>query len=140
MAESFQNILYGFILVSLFTVLIIGAVVYEAPLYNKDSSEITGGLNYNSFNDSVSTVESTSQDLRQNFEKQSIWSSIAGIVVSGIFDISKTMIIMIILPFTLISSLMINILHIPVIVSSVILGLLLLAMIFSIWKLIKAGY
>jgi len=139
MADSFKNLLFGFILTSLFAVLIISGVVYEGQLYGKDTGVITSGLSYLELNQSISTVESTSQNVMTAFEKQSIWSTIAGIVVTGIFDITKSLLLMITLPFTIFSGIMVNVLHIPKIVSSVILGLILLSAIFGIWRLLKQG-
>ena len=138
MAE-FKNLLFGFILTSLFAVLIIGAAVTQGAIYGRDTTQITGELNYLSFNESINTIGSTSQNMRESFEKQSIFSVVAGIVVTGIFDITKTMALMVILPFTLIAGIMTNVFHVPVIVSSVIMGLLTLSMIFGIWKLLKIG-
>jgi len=138
MAE-FKDLLFGFILTSLFAVMIIGAAVTQGTLYGRDTSEITGGLNYASFNESIGTIGSTSQNMRESFEKQSIWSVVAGIVVTGIFDIAKSMILMVILPFTLIAGIMVNVFSIPPIVTSVIMGLLTLSIIFGIWKLLKIG-
>jgi uncharacterized protein YqhQ len=91
------------------------------------------------FNSTTNTIQSSSENMREKFEKQSVWSSLAGVVVSGIFDIAKTMVIMIITPFTLIGNILINVLHVPAIVTNVILGLIILSVIFGIWSLIKVG-
>lgn len=140
MAEAdFKRTLTAFILTSLFAVLIIGAVVTQGNLYERDTTGITGGLSYFDFNESINTVESSSQNLRESFEKQNIFSIVAGIVVTGIFDIAKTMVLMIILPFTLIARIMTNIFFIPRIVTSVMLGLLVLSIILAVWKLLKTG-
>jgi len=137
---DFKNLLFGFVLTSLFAVLIIGAAVTQGTLYGRDTSPITGNLKYLKFNESISTVGSSSQDMKESFEDQSIFSVVAGIVVSGIFDIAKTMAIMIIAPFTLIAGIMTNVLHIPSFVTNVIMGLLSLSIIFGVWKLLKVGY
>lgn len=140
MEDSFKKLLFGFILVSLFSTLILTAVVEEGAIYSKNTTEVVGGsLNIVQFNDSVNTIQETSDDLRQAFEKQSVWSAVAGVVVTGIFDIAKTMTLMIITPFTLVSNIMENVLHIPNIVTNVILGLLIMSIIFSVWSLIKVG-
>lgn len=106
----------------------------------KDMTGVTGdALDIERFNSSLNTLQSTSENLRERFEKQSIWSNIAGIVVTGIFGIAIAIGSLIILPFVLISNILIHILHIPTIVVSVINGLLILSIIFGIWRLIKAG-
>lgn len=137
--NNFKDILFGTILVSLFAVLLIGGAITQGKLYGKDTSEIEAALDYHSFNNSISTVKDTSEHLRQSFEKQSIWSAIAGIIVSGIFDIAKSMVLMIIFPFSLISAILVNVLGVPPFVSNVLIGLLLMALIFGIWKLLKLG-
>lgn len=138
--DTFKNILFGFILVTLFSVLILTSVNELGYLYSKDTTEVTGGaLNIAGFNRSVSTVQSTSENLRERFEKQSIWSVVAGVVVTGIFDIGKTMILMIITPWVLIANVMTQVLHIPLIVTDTILGLVILSCIFGLWALIKVG-
>ena len=139
MADNFKGILFGLILTSLFAVLLIGSAVTQGKLYDRETSEIELALNYKGFNDSVSTVEQTSENLRESFEKQSIWSSIAGIVVSGLFDIAKSMVLMVTFPFSLIAGIIINVLHIPSLVANVLVGLLTLGIIFGIWKLLKIG-
>ena len=140
MEDSFKGLLFGFILVSLFGTLILVAIQEEGNLYGKDTTAITGGsLNLMGFNQTSQNIQSTSENLREKFEKQSVWSVVAGVVVSGIFDIAKTMTVMIITPFTLVSNILINVLHIPILVVNVILGLLILSIIFAVWSLIKIG-
>ena len=138
--DSFKGILFGFILVSLFGTLILTAVQEEGNLYGKDTTVITGGsLNLAGFNQTTQNIQSTSENLREKFQKQSVWSAVAGVVVTGIFDVGKTMIDMIIAPFGLVSNILLNVLHIPHLVVSVILGLLILSLIFGLWALIKIG-
>jgi hypothetical protein len=137
--DNFKKMLFGIVLTTLFSVLVIGAAISFGNSYGRDTSEIVGSLNYHALNSSISDVQSTSENLRRSFERQSIWSAVAGIVVTGIFIIAKSMVLMIIFPFSLILGIMINVLHIPIIVSGVITGLLLLSIIFGIWKLLKLG-
>jgi len=137
--DNFKKILFGLILTSLFSVLLIGSVITQGILYDRDTSEIQTSLNYHSFNTSINSVEQTSSNLRQNFEKQSIFSVIAGIIVTGIFDIAKSMVLMVTYPFSLVAGIMENVLHVPHIVASVLVGLITLSMIFGIWKLLKIG-
>lgn len=138
--DSFKTILFGFILVSLFGTLILTVVVEEANLYDKDYTEITGGeLNLGLFNSTTQDIRESGENYREQFSKQNIFSNIAGVVVTGIFDIANSMISMIILPFTLVGNIMTNVLHVPDIVTNVILGLLVISIIFSIWSLVKVG-
>lgn len=137
--ENFKKILFAMILTSLFAILIIGVAVHQGTIYGLDTSEIESSLSYKKFNSSLMTIEQTSENARKSFERQSIWSSIAGIVVTGIFDIAKSLVLMITYPFSLISGIMLNVLHVPSIVTNILVGLLILSIIFGIWKLLKLG-
>ncbi len=140
MEDQFKTTLFAFILMSLFGMLILTSVVNVGNIYGKDTSEVVGGsLSIDKFNQSISNIESNSKSLKERFDKGSIWSAIAGVVVEGIFGIAKDMVVMILMPFDIISDIMIDTLHIPAFVTSVILGLLILGIIFGIWRLLKIG-
>jgi hypothetical protein len=140
MEDQFKNTLFAFILVGLFGMLIITSVVTIGNTYGKNTTEIAGGsLSLNKFNQSISNVEQSAKNLKTTFESGSIWSAVAGVVVEGVFGVAKNMVAMILFPFTLVSDIMSDVLHIPTFVTSVILGLLLLGLIFGIWALIKVG-
>jgi hypothetical protein len=138
--SGFKNILFAFILMSLFGMLILTAVVQSGNIYGKDISEVVGGsLSLSKFNDSVTSVEQTSKDMKERFDKQSIWSAVAGVVVTGIFGIAKDMVTMILLPFDVLSDILLNTFGVPSYVTSTILGILILSIMFAIWRLIKIG-
>lgn len=125
---------------ALFGVLILTAVISVADDYNKDYSDVAGGsLALEKFNNSISDVEQNSQDLKERFDKGSVWSAIAGVVVEGIFGIAKDMFLMILTPFDVLSDIMGDVLHIPTFVTAIILGLLIIGVMFAIWRLLKIG-
>jgi len=138
--DTFKNTLFGFILISLFGMLLLGAVLEVGEEYSMDTSEISGGvLSLDKFNESISSVESNAKDLNERFEKGSIWSVVAGVVVEGIFGIAKDMITMILLPFDILIDIMSNVFGVPAYVTSTLLGLIIMGIIFSIWSLLKIG-
>lgn len=138
--DSFKTILFAFILLSLFGMLILTSVVSVADNYSKDTSQVVGGsLSLDKFNESITNVENDAKAMEERFEKQSIWSAIAGVVVEGIFGIAKDMIVMILLPFDIVTDIMLDVFNVPVFVTSVLLGLIIIAMMFGIWRLIKIG-
>lgn len=140
MEDSFKNILFAFILVSLFGMLILTAVVSVADNYDKDTSEVVGGsLSLDKFNNSISSIEENSKALKTSFDRGSVWSAIAGVVVEGVFGIAKDMVTMILLPFDIVVDIMIDVFGVPAWVTSVLLGLLIMGIIFAIWRLIKIG-
>ena len=138
--DSFKTTLFAFILVSLFGMLILTAVVHVASDYSKDTSEVVAGsLSMDKFNQSITNIEQDSKDLKERFDKGSIWSAVAGIVVEGIFGIAKDMVSMILYPFDIVVDIMVDVFGVPAWVTSVVLGLLILGMIFGIWRLLKIG-
>lgn len=140
MEDQFKNILFAFILMSLFGMLILSAVVSVGNTYGKNTTEVVGGsLSLDKFNNSITSIEQNAKDMKARFDKQSIWSAIAGVVVEGIFGIAKDMFLMILTPFGIIADIMSNVLSIPVYVTSVLLGLLILSIMFGIWRLLKIG-
>lgn len=137
--DTLKKMLFGFVLTSLFAVLILIPVVNVGESYDQDTTEITQSLRLGDLNDTINLVRTSSENMEESFQKQSIWSTIAGVIVTGIFTIGKTMGAMAIAPFSILIGIMINVLKIPVIIADVIMGLLILSIIFAIWRLIKIG-
>jgi len=140
MEDSFKNILFAFILVSVFGMLLLTTVVEVGEDYDMDTSQVVGGsLSMDKFANATASIESNAKDLKASFDKQSVWSALAGIVVEGIFGIAKDMVTMILLPFDILVDIMIDVFGVPAWVTSVLLGLLIMSIIFGIWRLIKIG-
>ena len=141
-AGQFKTLLFGFILVALFGMLILTAVVQTGNDYGMDTSQVVGGsLALDNFNKSINNIQSDSEALKSQFDQQSIWNSIAGIVINlgGIVGIAKDMFSMVLLPFNIVADILNNMLAVPVFVTAVLLGLLILTAIFGIWRMIKLG-
>lgn len=138
--DQFKGILFGFILLTLFTYLMISSIVDVAEDNGVDTTEFSeGAFNLTPYENILGDVEDDAETYRERFEKGSIWSVVAGVVVTGIFGIATDMVLMIISPFTLLGQILNNVLHIPTIVTSVLLGIIILSIIFGIWSLIKKG-
>jgi len=138
--DRFYGILVAFILITLFGYLILSSVTTVGTTYEMDVDDVVGGsLNVNSFYGNSSEVRGAFEVFQDRFNAGNIWSAIAGIVVNGIFGIAKDMITMITFPFALISNIMVDIFEVPSIVTDVILGLLILGILFGIWRLLKVG-
>jgi len=140
MEDSFKNMLFAFIFVALFGMLILTATVNVADNYDKDTTEVVGGsLSLDKFNESITSVESNAKSLRASFGSGSVWSALAGVVVEGIFGIALDMVGMILAPFDILNDIMIDLFGIPAWVTSVVLGVLIMSLIFAIWRLIRIG-
>lgn len=138
--DSLKSIIFGFVVITLFATLLITVVNDQGVLYEKDTTQITGGsLGISGFNNSVQGFSTTAESLRERFENQNIFVALGDVVISGLFDIAVDMAKMILTPFTLVSNILTNILGVPSFVTNVIMGLLVLSIIFAIWRLIKVG-
>jgi len=138
--DQLKALLFGFIVITLFATLLITVVNDQGVLYEKDTTQITGGsLGISGFNNSIQNFSSTAESLKSRFENQNIFVALGDVVISGLFDIAVDMAKMIITPFDLISRVLTNILGVPSFVTNVIMGLLVLSIIFAIWRLIKVG-
>ena len=136
---AFWTYLSGFILVALFGMLILSTVIEVGGEYDMDTSKVVGGAtSLSKFNNSISDVETQAQSMKKTFEEGSIWA-IGGVVVTGIFGITYTMITLIFSPFTLLKDIAENMFDVPVYVTAVVFGLLIFGLIFAIWRLIKIG-
>ena len=138
--DNFKNMLFAFILVAVFGMLIMTAVVEVGNTYSMDTSEVAGGsLSINRFNESISDVETIVQNQKSIFDEQGIWSALVGIVVEGIFGIAGALFNMILMPFDLITDIMIDVLGVPAWLTVVLLSLLTISIMLGIWRLIKIG-
>jgi len=140
MEDSFKTMLFAFILISVFGMLLLTTVVEVGDDYDMDTSQVVGGsLSMDKFANATASIESNAKDLKASFDKQSVWSALAGIVVEGIFGIAKDMVTMILLPFDIVVDILNDVFGVPAWVTSVLLGLLIMSIIFGIWRLIKIG-
>jgi hypothetical protein len=137
---TFKNMLFGFIFFLLFAILLITIVNEEGALYSKDVSEVTGGsLDVNAFNNSITKISNDVSGYRETFEKQNIFVALGDVMLNGIWDVAKSMVAVVIAPFTLLAGIMNNVLKVPKFITDVIMALIGLALIFAIWRLLKIG-
>lgn len=136
-AGSFQSIITGFIMFTLFSFMMLSWISEVGDLNNVDTSEIgKGSLAPGAFN---STVIDTN-DLAQN--QLDLLSS------GGVTDIDNPSGVLAILfhfwdfittPFTLFSQILNNVLHVPAVVTNTVLTLLAIITLLAIWRVIRAG-
>jgi hypothetical protein len=141
MAENeFKNMLFAFVLMSLFGILIISFSMEMANNYGKSTTDVLdGSLNLTKFNQSITNIEQTSQNTYEKFTEGNIFSAIAGLVYNGIFTVAKSLFDIIIMPFDIVSNIMIDLFGIPTYVTGVIFALLIMGIIFAIWRLLAIG-
>ena len=135
--DSFKTILIGLVLFVAFSWLILSVAVDLGAEYGRDAQEIgDGSLSVVDFQSTASGVESEASSYRSRFESGDV-DDIDD--ASGIFSVATDMINMIVMPFTLLSQIMVNIFHVPSLIINIFLGLLSIALILGIWRLLRAG-
>ena len=135
--DSVKNILIALTLFVAFSWLILTVAIDFGAEYGREAQEIgDGSLNVVDFKNSASNVSGDASAYKSRFESGNVDDVDDA---SGIFSIVTDMISLIITPFKLLSNIMVNIFHAPVLIINVILGLLTISIIFGIWRLLRAG-
>lgn len=139
-----RGLTMGFILFSLFLFSILTFAVGLSSDYGMNSEDITSGtVNLSNVESFLETVESDSGDKREAFEEKGVFSIGGSDILTNIFNIAKGLFTMITTPFTFLSQIITNVLfrgsEFGQLVMGVVLGLLVLTIIFAMWRLIKAG-
>jgi hypothetical protein len=147
--NDFPKILKAFIVITLFAFLIIGFSVGfiddiddKSDTYNKSAvhvDEFEEKLGADDISDTISSMDERADAWQQSFYNQNIFSTIAGIIVTGMFSLAKTMATFILFPFKLISGILTGILGVPPVVTTIINVLIVVTIIFGIWSLLKTG-
>lgn len=136
---EFDSKLIGFIMVAVFIFAILSFAVSMSSQYGKSSDQITGGaLNLEPIQKHLENVESEAQAQYEVFKKGSIWD-IGGVIVTTMFGVAKNVVTFVIFPFQFLNDIMVDILKIPPIITGVIWGMVLLTIIFAIWRKLKIG-
>ena len=135
--DGFKGILFGLVLFTLFASLMVYTAVQLGENYGVSSDEVGGGsLNDEAFAGAIDDVQTKSENYRARFESGDV-DDVDD--VTGVFSIVTDMISLIIAPFTLLAQVLDNILGVPPMVTSVVLGLLGIGLILGIWSLLKKG-
>jgi len=136
-SDTFKTLLFGLILFVGFTYLLITVAVDFGAEYGVNSSSIgDGALDGTAYETTVQNVSNTAEGYRTSFESGDVDDVDDP---SGIFSIATNMISLIVTPFTLLSQVLTNILHIPTFIINIVLGLLSIALIFGIWRVLRTG-
>jgi len=137
--DTFKNMVTAFVFIMLIIFLAVGFIGNMFSKYDMEDDVVLDRLQYDRIENILNDSQSTADDWRESFEKQNIFSLVAGIVVTGIFGIGKQMLDFIFLPFNILSVVIVDLLGFPEIVFSIITFLLIVGAIFGIWSLLKKG-
>lgn len=138
--ENFPEMLKAFIVITLFAFLLIAIVTTFGSNYNKDVTGVTEKFGGEAINNTLNSAKTTSDTWYAIFSKQSVFSTVAGIIVTGIFSLAKTMVNFIFTPFAILTGILKNVLGIPAIVVNVVYVLLIISIIFGIWRVITKRF
>jgi len=135
--DSFKHIIIGMTLFVAFTWLILTVAIDFGSEYDRSSDEIgNGSLNVLDFKTTAEGVNDEAQSYRSRFESGDV-DDIDD--ASGMFSVATDIISMITTPFTLLGQILTNIFHVPALIIGVFLGLLAIALILGIWRVLRAG-
>ena len=137
---DFPKLVTAFIVITLFSFLVVGFAVQLANNYHKDSSEISDKIGLTKLNATLNEQKVMAEQWKKSFEQQSVFLAIGGIVLTGIFQLANTIGTAIITPFAILGNVLVNVLGVPIVVLNTMSVLIILTLIFSIWRLIKAGW
>jgi len=139
MEGEFRKILTSIIVLCLFGFILLVSAISLGNQYGKDTSDLDNAIiNLSGLNNTLNSAESTANDWKDTFTGQKSILGTDSIILTGIFDIGKTMWNIMIAPIYLIISMM-GVLGIPTVVSSVLVFLIIVAFIFSLWRLIRVA-
>lgn len=135
--DGFKNTLIALVLFIGFAWLILSVAVDMGEEYGRDTQEIgDGSLDIISFKENADTVEAKAQGYRARFESGNVDDVDDA---SGIFSVATDMIDLITTPFSLLSQILTNILHVPALIINIVLGLLAIGLLLAVWRLLRTG-
>ena len=147
--NNFPKIMKALIVITLFAFLIIGFstgfvnyIDKQSENYDADDVNITQfeeRMGAEDISDVIEEMDDRANEWQRSFYKQNIFSTVAGIIVKGMFSLAKTMTTFITFPFKLITGILTSVLGVPPVVSTIINALLVVSILFGIWALLKTG-
>jgi len=144
--DNFPNLLKAFIVITLFSFLLLVTVIKLSGGYGTDTTIINERIGLDALNSTLSSTEATAQGWQDKFSaigsEDSIFQKIfdiLGFLGVGLFGVTKTMATFIFLPFGIFANILSNVLGVPAIVVAIITVLIILTVVFGIWSLLKRG-
>jgi len=142
---NFPKILNAFIVITLFSLLLLGFLGGLGSNYGKDATDINDRIGSTKINQTLESAQSTAEGWQNRFTgigEGNIFSDlldVVGLLSVGMFNLVTGMIDFLIIPFEVISNILNNVLGVPPIVTNIINVLIILGTLFGIWSLIKRG-
>jgi hypothetical protein len=140
--NSFPTIMKSFIMIMLFSFLILSAVLIFAGNYGQDTTQVTDRIGLQAINDTLASTQGQATKWEETFFSATSDPSlldILGFIAVQVFRLARTMATFIFLPFAIFSNILVNVLGVPIIVANILNVLIILGIIFGIWSLIRRG-
>lgn len=135
--DSFKGIVFGMILFATFATLFLGWAIDLGADYGKSSDEISGGaFDTTAVDTMLGSINDNAQTEKTKFESGEM-TNVDNAV--GVFSVMNSISSFLFTPWTLLSGILTNVLHVPVLFVNVILSLIILTIVFGIWRLVRAG-
>jgi len=139
-ADSFKNLVIGFLLFGLVSILLVTSVYEIGSNYGVSSEKMqeatSGALDIDDYETELLESDSDAENFRERFESGDVDDVDDA---SGVFAVAGDIIGVITTPFNLIAKVGKNILGIPEVATHVILAILNLSLILAIWRLLRTG-
>ena len=120
-----------------FAVLFLGWVDTVGDEYGKSADQISGGaFNVVTVNTALEESSALAATEKTKFESGSLVDIDNA---KGVFSVMNSIGSFLLTPWTLLSGILINVLHVPPVFVGIILTILTLYVIFGIWRLVRAG-
>jgi hypothetical protein len=140
---GFKGLIVGSIVIVLFAFLLLSFTFDLSNDYGVDTTDLEeGGLDFTALNSSLNTVNEDVQDRVEAFQKDNIFSIVAGIVVTGTWTMGKGLFTLVLGKGGLFDVVFIQtfrILGVPPIVTGIILTIIIMGGILALWRLLKVG-
>lgn len=138
--DGFKEYVIKFLLGSLFIVCLFAFAVNFTTDQGKDAGVIDdGNLNFDELEESVNETSEDAEAWGEAFRSDNLFVSLGAIVLFSIWGVSKLIWTSVINLFSLIFDSLSTVLGVPSIVIGVVTAILIVSMIFSIWRLVKRG-
>jgi hypothetical protein len=138
MEAEFRHMIVSVILVCLFSLSILMFAIGLGGEYGKDTSDMNSDIiNLSGINNTLNSAEITAKTWQSAFTTQKTVLGQASIILTGLFGLGQTMWNVMISPIYLFIFMLQNVLGFPAVVSGVIIFLVIIAFIFSLWRLLR---
>lgn len=140
MDESFKGIIIKFLLASLFIVCIFSFATRFTTDQGKSSTLIDdGNLNLDALEEEINETSESAEAWGEAFRNDNVFVALGAVIMFSIWGVGKLIWTSVINLFTLILDSASTVLGVPPMVLGVLTSILIISLIFALWRVIKRG-